>query len=293
MKPGYVKLKDIKPAIIGYVREAELLYGTTEFPGDKAIHDVRVLMKKARSVLRLINKQIDQESSGREEKALREVGRIARSWRETSVMRKTLKELKKSYPDLFTRLADNEKLNTILKKPDALQQHSLMEEKALDEAKVILRKSVYRIRFVQMTNLDPRLLLAELETTYNRAANMYLISRNYKKTSNLHELRKVSKDFLYQLWFFRPLNTSVIKSLEKKLDSFTRDLGKFNDLAQLLKELDYKYEYTAKPPAVDELAVIIRDEQDRLLARVWPLAHKIFCPGQNLTNLLGFKVLMI
>jgi len=106
-------------------------------------------------------------------------------------------------------------------------------------------------------------------------------------------LRKSSKDFLYQLWFFRPLNVPTVKRLEKKLDSLAQNLGKYNDLTQLLKELDYKYEYTANPPEFDELAVIIKEEQDRYLSRIWPMAHKLFCPGQKLVNLLGFKLLVI
>jgi len=60
-----------------------------------------------------------------------------------------------------------------------------------------------------------------------------------------------------------------------------------------MKELDYKYEYTANPPELDELAVIIKEEQDRYLSRIWPMAYKLFCPGQKLVNLLGFKLLLI
>jgi hypothetical protein len=34
-------------------------------------------------------------------------------------------------------------------------------------------------------------------------------------------------------------------------------------------------------------------QQDRYIARVWPSAHKIFCPGQKLINVLGFRLLVI
>jgi hypothetical protein len=41
---------------------------------------------------------------------------------------------------------------------------------------------------------------------------------------------------------------------------------------------------------MDELAVVIRDEQDRYLQKVWPTAYRIFAPGKNLGDLLGFAV---
>jgi CHAD domain-containing protein len=282
MELDFVKLKDIKPALAGYLKDAEAILKSSEYPDEDAVHDVRVLMKKSRAGLRIIGPQMDPVFTDRENLALREVGRLMSAWRNSAVLRKTLKELKKKHPDLFSKLKSNEKINIILKKceePDI----QLDEVKiSLERINSILSKTGYHFRFEPMANLDAQLLLKELEATYYRVVNNYLICRNYQKPSNLHELRKSSKDFLYQLWFFRPLNVSVIKRL-----------GKYNDLNQLLKALDYKYEYTVNPPELDELAVMIKEEQDKYLLKVWTVAHKIFCPGQKLVNILGFKLLVI
>ena len=89
------------------------------------------------------------------------------------------------------------------------------------------------------------------------------------------------------------MNPTVIKALEKKLDRMTQDLGKFNDLAQLIKSSGYYYRMEDNDPSVDELIVKIREKQDKYMIKVWPVAYKIFCPGQNLVNLLGFKLLVI
>lgn len=293
MESDFIKLKDIKPALTGYINEAETILKSSEYPDEEAVHDVRVLMKKARAALRVTMPQIDREFADREMMALREVGRIMSSWRNTAVVRKTLKELKKKHPDIFIKLRGNEKINTLLKKPEEAVFVTNEEKIKIDTILEILKKTGYHFRFEPMTNLNAQLLLKELEVTYNRVVNDYLICRNYHKPSKIHELRKSSKDFLYQLWFFRPLNVPSVKSLEKSLESLARYLGKYNDLTQLLKELDYRYEYTANPPELDELAVIIKEEQDRCLSKVWPIAHKIYCPGQKLVNLLGFKLLVI
>lgn len=293
MEPDYVKLKDIKPALAGYIAEAKFIINAGGMPPDKVVHDVRVLMKKARSVLRLIDYQIDTAFVRRENMALREVGRIVSNSRDTTVLRKTLRNLKKRNPDIFTRLEDNEKINDLLKKPDMPLAISEDDKTIQDRVNAVLNKSAYRIRFEPMANFNPEILIKELDLTYRKVSNYYLVSRNYPRPSRMHEFRKVSKDFLYQLWFFRPLNPSAVKSLEKKLDVISSNLGKYNDLTQLIKKLGYRYEYTANPPALDELVLVIRDEQEKYLSKVWPLAYKIFCPGTRLENLLGYKILVI
>jgi CHAD domain-containing protein len=293
MELDYVKLKDVKPALSGYIRESLLLLKQASVPDDKVVHDVRVLMKKSRAVIRLIGSQTDEESYSRNYEAFREVGRIMRSWRDSSVHRKTLKELKKENPDIFSLLRDNEKLEILMRKNDIPAEPSPEVKDDLEKIEELLEKAGFRIRFQNMTGFDPKLLIRELETTYNSVADKYLICRNDLKPSHIHEFRKRAKDFLYQLYFFRPLNPSVIKILEKKLDTMTQNLGKYNDLNQLIDTLEYKYSVSANPDVMDELAIIIRGVQDRYISKVWPSAYKIFCPGQKLINILGFRLLVI
>jgi CHAD domain-containing protein len=293
MEIDLVKLKEIKPVLAGYVRESQTLVSMLLGPDEKVVHDVRVLMKKSRAVLKLAGSQLDKESLNRDIFAFREVGRIMCSWRESSVLRKTLKELKKENPDIFSRLEAYEKLTTLLKKAELVDGPCEEIYGELEEIDVILNKAVYRIRFQTMSSLDPRILLQELEKSYKIVVDTYLTCRNNSKQENLHEFRKKSKDFLYQLYFFRPLNSTAVKALEKKLDSMTQNLGKFNDLSQLIGALGYKYDHTSNLPALDELIIKIKEKQDDYLDKVWPTAYKIFCPGQNLVNILGFKLLVI
>jgi len=293
MELDYVKLKEIKPALAGYIRESQTLLKISVVPDEKVVHDVRVLMKKSRAVLKLAAPQFDKESINRDIIALREVGRIMCSWRETSVHRKTLKELRKEYPGIFSRLQENEKLAALLMKTEPVPEPSEDIKAGLEKINDLLHKAGYRIRFQPMNKIDPQVLIKELELTYTRIVDIFLTCRNNPKPDNLHEFRKKAKDFLYQIYFFRPLNPSVVKALEKKLDSMTLNLGKFNDLTQLVKTLGYKYPDSTNLPAMDELIVKIREKQDSYLVKVWPSAYKTFCPGQKLVNVLGFKLLVI
>ena len=290
MIPDFVKLKEIKPVLCGFIREAQFRLDPDEIPDENVVHDIRVLMKRSRATIRLLKSQMDEESFIREYSALREVGRIMRSWRETSVHRKLVKYLKKKYPALFSHLTDNEKINLLLNKPDPEKAPSPEIKKDIENVMGLLHKSDYRWRFRSMNNLNPHLLLKELEITFNSASFSYLKARNYPTSVNVHEFRKITKDFLYQLWYFRSLKPKVIKDLEKRLENLAQNLGKYNDHSVLIKTLDYKYPSSDNSNATDELAVLIKEEQDRYLMKVWPAAFRIFRPGKNLGSVLGFKV---
>ncbi len=293
MEPDYVKLKQIKPAIAGYIRESRALLNKSAIPDDRVVHDIRVLMKKSRALLKLAAPQLDHAYHDRNMADLRDVGKIICSWREASVQRKTLKTLRKEYPDIFSQLHENEVLSLLLEKQVPIAEPSDEIKTELEQIDILLNKTGYRIRFQSMNIIDPQALLKELEFTFIKVTDIYLSCRNNPKPETMHKFRKKAKDFLYQLYIFRSLNQSVIKSLEKKLDSMTQNLGKFNDLDQTIKALGYSYKEASNLPAMDELIVKIREKQDRYLSKVWPSAYQIFCPGQKLVNVLGFKLLVI
>jgi CHAD domain-containing protein len=293
MELDYVKLKDIKPALAGYISESQKLLNRSVVPDEEAVHDIRVLMKKARATARLLSSQVDDELFIKENVAYREIGRMMASSRETSVQRRTLKLLKKGNKDLFIRLSENEKVQMLLKKPEQEPSQDGGEQLKIEQINDLLNKAAFRLRFYTLDKLDPQLLLKELEKTYVITADNYLKCRINPKPAALHQFRKRSKDFLYQLYFFRPLNPITIKDLEKKLDILTQNLGKYNDLTQIIRLLDYKPASPENPIPIDELIVVIRDKQDEYLSEVWPLGYKMFCPGQKLVNVLGFRLLVI
>jgi CHAD domain-containing protein len=293
MDQDVIRLRDIKTELSGYILEAMRLLKKLPVPDDNSVHDMRVLLKKSRAVLKLIEPQMESEFKQKDIQSLKEAAKLMTSWRDSTVHRKTLRELKKEYPDLFDRLAENEKINNLIRKVDQPAEPSPEMKEGIDKIGELLKKTAYRIRFQNMQNFDANVLLKELESTYLTVADHFLICRNKPKEAKLHEMRKRTKDFLYQLHFFRPINGPVIKALEKKLDALTRNLGKTNDIAQLIKALDYKYPDENNSPELNELIVRMRERQDKYLRKVWLSASKIFSPGKKLVNLLGYKILVI
>jgi len=289
MDTAHPQLTEIKPLLCGYIREARFKLDPSKVPDDDAVHDIRVLLKKSRVSLKLLEIITGTEVFKREYGNLREAGRIMSSWRETSVLRKLLKDLKKNHPLVFEQMTDNEKIVSLLKRNDAITRPDEGMKRDIEEILSILHKSENRMRFINMHTDDQNILLKSIKATWNLASLTYIKARIYPRETNIHELKKKTKDLMFQLFFFRPLNPGAVKSLEKKLDTLGQYLGKYNDLSVLIKTLGYKYRPSVTPGAEDELALIIRTGQDRYLKKIWPLSEKLFYPGKKLEDIIDLK----
>ncbi|MCU0456416.1 MAG: CHAD domain-containing protein [Bacteroidales bacterium] len=289
IEPHKVITRDVKPALAAYIRDALDLLRIEPVPDEGAVHDVRVLMKKCRAAMKLLSLQTDEEIYKREYEVFRETSCVLSTLRDTTVHRKTLKELRKNHPRVFAALQGEEKLAILMKRQLLPEEPSPAVRADLQRIILMLDKAGYRLRFRNMEKLDNKLIFREIEGTYNKVRDRYLTCRNNPKAEYLHEFRKRAKDFLYQLWFFRPANPVHVKSLEKRLDALTQNLGRYNDLAQLIRALEYRYVPGGDNSKMDELVVLIRHAQDRYLARAWPSAYRIFYPSRSLGELIGIK----
>ncbi len=284
-----VNRADIKASMLDCINGSLILLSRKPLPDGNAVHDIRVMMKKHRAAIRLVKPLLEESVYRREYLAGRETGRILSSWRESSVMRKSMKALRKDYPELFTKLWDNQAVQNLLRKPYSTWEEAGVQAKTVGQVTEQLTKARYRLRFLSLSEPDFRLLLGELGKSYSAAAGAYLDCRNNAKPRLLHEFRKKSKTLMYQLDFFRHLNPTAVKALEKRLDAMTRNLGKYNDLDQILTILGYKYRAAANSDVDDELAIVIKDRQDSFLIKVWPAAYRIFMPGKRLQDLLDIS----
>lgn len=277
-----------KPVLCGYIEEALSMIQPGKLPGQIVVHDVRVLMKKSRAAIKLIGRSMDEQSFRREYNAFRETGRMMSTWRESTVHRKLLRDFRKRHPVLYSRVREETPVKQILMKHEDRSLAASDIKNDLIRIRDMLHRSFYRIRFMSIRDIDSELLRTGLQRSFQLVADCYLQARHNPKDSCIHEFRKKTKDLLYQLFFFRQSNPAPVRNLEKRLDSLAQDLGKYNDYAVLLEAIGYKYRSGSESPAMDEFAVLMRKEQDRYLARIWPAAYRIFKPGRVLTDIKGF-----
>lgn len=290
MESGKRMLRDIKPALTGYLKKSQILLDRDAIPDEEAVHDLRVLMKKSRAVLKLISGEVEKETFDRDYNTYREIGRILCSMREASVHRKTLKYLKNKYREAFKGIGEKPGIMQLLNKPGYQDEPAGEMKEKLELVRELLFKAAYRLRFQAINDFDESHLFEQLQNSYRNVSEVYLDCRRNPKQSNIHLLRKRSKDLLYQLWFFKPLNLQGVKSLCKKLDQITGDIGKSNDLAVLLNELERIFKDDTESVVFQRIMLAIREEQDRILARVWPVASRVFSPGFDLAGVSGLKI---
>jgi CHAD domain-containing protein len=293
MEPDNIKLKEIKPVLSSFISRSQKLLQKSDIPDEKAVHDVRVLMKQSKAIIKLVSPLCDMSFFDRDTIDFTNVGKSLAGLRSYTVFRKVLKDLKKEYSGFSNLASENKFISSFSGKtelvPDEIVQIKDLVLHDLD----LLKNAGFRIRFQPMKDIDPNELFKQLEKTFLTASDLYIKSRYNLKPSSLHRFRKCVKDLQCQLYFFRPLNPGVVKSVEKKLGIISQNLGRYNDLNQLVKALGYSYPNEKNSPVLDEFILIIRGRQDYYLSKMWPAAFKIFCPGKRLANIFGFKLLII
>ncbi len=270
------KADEIMISILVYISRSRSMLLQSDVPREKTVHRVRVLMKKSRAALKLLSPGLDVSVCDDLQNSLKEPGRSLRTLREASVHRRNLKKFLKRNPTVASRLIGNEKIAAVLNR----EENGVTEpEKAgtlCRDLSALLEKTAVMLRAQSLETISCKLLLYELERSFRNVMDYYLMSRNHMRSRNLHEYRKIAKDLLYQLTFFRNSGIAGIKQLEKRLKLITYLLGRYHDHAELIKKMSYKYPGSDNNRAMDELVALIRAKQDKALAIILPASYKIF-----------------
>jgi CHAD domain-containing protein len=270
------KAKEILAAILDCVRQSQSLLMKSGLPGEKTVHRVRVIMKQSRAGLKLLSPQMDEHVADDIQNALKEPGRRLRTLREASVHKKYLKKFLKKYPVIGSRLEGNLIIASLLSRKVGDAAECGNAGTLCDDLIALLEKATTLLGLQSLEMISGKMLMTELEISFRNVMDYYLTSRNHPSTRNLHEYRKIAKDLLYQLTFFRCQGIKGIKCLEKRLKIITLELGRYHDLAELIKKLSYKYAGSENNHAMDELVALIRAEQDKFMSKILPASYKVF-----------------
>lgn len=274
--------RQIKPLIVVCVSEALRLLPQSSLPDEEEIHEIRVLMKKARALLKLTAGQVDEKFYAGSMEAFKMTGKLLAELRERTVIRRTFKEIRKKHRGVVSRLNDNPAISGLAGKTGMKAVESSMQADRIANLRSMLTRAGYRLRFEPMSTLNGSILYKELENTYLAVSAVYLKCRNRPKPADIHRLRKRAKDLMYQLYVFRPAGRSAIKKCERMLEVMTANLGRFRDLAQFIKAIDYNYSPGNSNPDLDALVVLIRGMEDKCMSKAWNVADRIFLPGCRL-----------
>jgi CHAD domain-containing protein len=224
-------------------------------PNDTRVHAMRKHLKKARAVLQLARKRIGK-AFRREDRWLRDVGRLMTEIRDAEVLLQTTRQLEEathhhylSYQKIERLLALE--LESVEDAFGGLEKAAIpMLERARDEAKD------WRIR-----DYRSKQLRRAVQRSYRSGRKALAAVKAKPSASKFHELRKQVKLLGYQLRILRPLNHVVVGSVSGELTDLGHLLGRVHDLTFLADRL--RQEQTEKHwgKQDDELLKVIENSE--------------------------------
>jgi CHAD domain-containing protein len=266
-------LRRVLQSLIG---ESEAMIPPGSFPGPEAVHDIRVNMKRARAVLKLLKAAPVSIYYQRENTALRDISALFSQSREAVVLNKTLKQLNRKYPDIFNEgtMAWFKSLVTHTKSNGNARNRKLL---IASEAAERLRKAWYRTGFLSLAGVTRINLLDGLWNSFIRAESEFGKASESMSPADIHEFRKRTKDLLYQTRFFSDYNPGHFDRVYRELDSLGSLLGKCNDLsvAETLASANFQ-QWPDNVTEAQKVMNTIAREREKLFTEARPVAAALF-----------------
>ena len=214
--------------------EGALAASTTERNGKGSpVHETRKHLKKARAALRLVSGEVGRDLFQRENRRLRNVGRLISEIRDAEVRLQTVKQLREfSRPGRRESLQETEELLAF-----ELDSFLAAFSDWQWEAKTKLVRARDRIAEWPVAALDCEQVRRTVQRSYKRARKSLQRATRKPTMKNFHALRKSGKELWYQLRILRPLHPAIMKELADDLKKIDEYLGHAHDLAFLAERL--------------------------------------------------------
>jgi CHAD domain-containing protein len=244
-------------------------------PNDTRVHAMRKHLKKARAILQLARKRIGK-ASRREDRELRDVGRLMTEIRDAEVRLQTMRQLEDATHHHYLSY---QKIERLL----ALELESFedafgnwegsaipMLENARDEAKE-WRMGDYRFKELRRA----------IQRTYKSGRKASAAVKAKPSATKFHELRKQVKLLGYQIRILQPLNHVVIGEVSNELTGLGHLLGRVHDLIFLAERLRCERSEKHWGKQDDELLAIIENSGAELRCNGIEMAERFFAEGKS------------
>jgi CHAD domain-containing protein len=192
------------------------------------LHDVRVRLKKLRSLLRLVRPELGR-SQRKTTKSLRSMSHELAALRESHVVEQTAKSIAASCQPR-TRAAVRSALRSAVRR--WRETHSkTIRALPLSKADRDLQEAARELGRFTLERKGSRVVLDGLRTTYQRGRKSFGEARHKQSAASLHEFRKRGKDLQYQLRLVRGAAPEMIGAQVALTKRMTDLLGTVHDLA--------------------------------------------------------------
>jgi CHAD domain-containing protein len=239
---------------------------------DTPVHETRKHLKKARAALWLVRKEIGRALFKRQDRCLRDVGRLISEIRDAEVRLQTVRQLqgitrrqrRRSYQKVEEMLA-LELENFIAAFAEWQTQAIPMLERVRDQ---IDNWPVDQFSYKQLRR--------GVQATYKRGRKALAKAKATPNAECFHVFRTEAKQLWYHLRILRPVNEVVLKNLADELSSLGELLGRAHDLSFLGDRLRQERGHSAWQREGHELLALIEASQSDLQRGAADLAERFY-----------------
>ena len=240
-------------------------------PDDTLVHDMRKHLKKARAVLRLLREQIGRDSFRREDRRLRDVGRLMTEIRDAEVRLQTMRQLEQATHHHYRSYQKIERL-LVAELENFLTAFAGWERKAVP----MLERARCASKKWSRANYRWRGMHRALQRTYKSGRKALASARAKPSAENIHELRKQTKLLGYQIRLLRPWNNLVVGGVIEELTQLGHLLGRVHDLVFLGDRLRLERSESYWGRQDDELLGLIENSKADLQRDGIEMAERFF-----------------
>jgi CHAD domain-containing protein len=237
------------------------------------VHEVRKHLKKLRAAMRLAGGEVGKNQHAREDRCVREIGRLVSDLRDAQVRLQTLIQLrdetaKSSGENHFARI---EELLSLERESfsaafDGWQKQAIPMLEGVEE----------RLSKWSLTGINWRQICGAVEKIYKRGQRG--LEKTIKKPvpENFHAWRKRVKDLWYQLRILQPLNRVVLEKIAADAEVLGELLGREHDFHFLLARMEKESGDDALRGELVQLRKLIRKRGKRLRRNALELGRRFY-----------------
>jgi CHAD domain-containing protein len=179
---------------------------------ERGVHEARKACKRARATVALVHGTLDGSTARETDHAFRAAGRSIGPVRDSDVLK-----------DLVTRLD----LGVPVGEPSDRESRGLEATEALTAAEA-------RVHTLDLVRITSGTFAENLARSYAQARSAHRVADHTRSPENLHDLRKATKRWLYQLQLLQPMDKDTIGPLADLADALQEQLGEHHDLSVLI-----------------------------------------------------------
>jgi CHAD domain-containing protein len=247
-------------------------------PSATDIHDTRKGLKKARAWLRLLRCGISARAFRTHNHALRDAARPLSEARDAQVLLETLDAILKRYRQPRGNRRFGRFARALREDRRAIRKQLVSSRTKLAASRRLLRDAKAALSRVRIASDDWNVIGASFAKVYAAARHGMHVARADPSPECLHEWRKRTKNFLYQLEMLEPLWPGVIEEWADQAHQLADYLGDDHDLAVLREAAKEKGGAFDDPAHLDALLALIDRRRKQLQDKAFLLGARLYEP---------------